>query len=221
MIDHHIQKKVINSLVETESARYSELKPDNVEGNVFAYHLQNLVKQDLILKNSDGSYSLTSTGKLFGINGSLKNKDLLKQAHSIILLCIREGDSWLLRKRLVQPMYGKLGFMHGESLAGESINESAKRILDYRCGLNGEFSIKGSGFICIKEKGQLVAYSNFTLIEVDNISGKLIKEDSHGQNIWYENPEFESEEMIPSMFDIVNELKKPGMFFLDKSYNLE
>ncbi len=221
MIDHHIQKRVIRLLVENENARYSDLKPKNIEGNVFSYHLQNLIKRELIAKDSEGSYYLTSIGKLYGINSSTKNKDILSQAHSIILLSVKENNKWLLRKRLVQPMYGKIGFMHGEPMAGETIFESAKRILEYRCGLNGVFKVRGTGFICIKEREELVAYSNFTLLEGTDLTGVFYEKDSHGENTWYENPDFSSQEMIPSMLDMVSKIERPDMFFLDKTYSID
>lgn len=220
MIEHHIQKQIITDLVECEFARYADLKPSNIEGNVFTYHLKNLITQKYIMKNDDGAYCLTNKGKLYGINSSIKSKDLLEQAHSIILLYIRNKDRWLLRKRLVQPMHGKIGFIHGEPISEETIEETGKRILLTRTGLEGDMTVKGSGYIMIQDDISMIAYSNFTLLEVNNLKGEMIKLDSHGENMWLENPDFNSSEMIPSMPDLVSAINSTGLFFMDKKYTV-
>lgn len=221
MTEHHLQKQIIAALVEAETARYADLKPKHIDGNTFTYHLHSLEKQKFIIKNSDGLYELTNKGKLYGINSSLKKAELFEQAHSIILLSIRDGNSWLLRKRLVQPLYGKIGFIHGEPVAGETILEAATRTLARRTDLEGTFAVKGSGYICMNHADELVAYSHFTLVEVGDVRGKLKEADSHGENIWLEQPDFNSPDMIPSMPALAAELEKPGIFFVDLSYSLD
>lgn len=222
MVDHYLQKRIISDLVEHEASRYADLKPAHIEGNVFTYHLRSLIKQKLITKNDDGTYCLTSEGKLYGINGSVKAHELLAQAHAIILLSIRDGHGrWLLRKRLVQPMFGKTGFIHGEPQAGETVEAAAARILQRRTGLTGDMNVKGSGYICLEEGGELIAYSAFTLLEVTVLRGDLITADAHGENTWHQEPDFNSKEMIPSMADLAEELEKPGLFFLDKTYGVD
>lgn len=218
---HHLQKRVIKILVEHDTARYRDLKPDNVDGNVFTYHLSSLIKEGLAMKNDDGTYCLTSRGKLYGINSEMKKADFLEQAHSIILISIKNDDKWLLRKRLVQPMYGCVGFIHGEPRPEESIEESAARILLRRTGLkSGGFSFKGSGYIRIYDEESLVSFTHFSLIEAADIDGELIESDPHGENIWLDSPVFDQDDMIPSMKDIAVEMNKPGTFFLDKKYRV-
>lgn len=221
MIEHHLQKKIIADLVECETARYADLKPENIDGNTFTYHLRALTEQKFIIKNTNGKYELTNKGKLYGINSSLPKKDILRQAHSIILLSIRDGDKWLLRKRLVQPMYGKIGFIHGEPAAGKTIFEAAAETLHRRTELSGNFTIKGSGYVCLHENNELLAYSHFTLLEVTNLQGELKTKDSHGENMWLENPDFSNADMIPSMKDVAQHIEKPGVFFADLSYQIK
>ncbi len=220
MIEHHLQKQIIADLVECETARYTDLKPKHIEGNIFTYHLQSLLKEKFIQKTSDGKYQLTNKGKLYGVNSSLKKQDLLNQAHSIILLSIQDSDKWLLRRRLVQPMYGKIGFIHGEPVAGETVLESAARILHRRTELSGNFSTRGSGYVCLKNNDDLIAYSHFTLIEVSDLNGQLREGDSHGENVWITNPNFSDADMIPSMQDLVNATNASSLFFLDLSYSV-
>jgi len=221
MIDHHIQKRIIVDLVECESARYADLKPKHIEGNVFTYHLHALVRQKFIEKGEDGRYSLTQKGKLYGINTSLKPQDFLEQAHSIILLCVRDGNRWLLRQRLAQPLYGKIGFIHGEPRPGETVYESAARILHTRTNLRSTFAVRGSGYIHLTLAGQTVAYSHFTVLEAGEVQGILRAQDTHGINEWLENPNFSAENMIPSMPTLVQHLQKDELFFVDLQHELQ
>jgi hypothetical protein len=222
MVDHHIQKKIIAKLVDSKSARYGDLKPDSLEGNVFTYHLHNLIKQKLISKKEDGSYQLTAKGMLYGINSKLSSVDYLEQAHSVIFIsAVNEQGQWLLRKRLAQPMYGYIGFMHGEPKAGQTIQQSAEEILKYRTGLRGDFEFKGSGYVHMHQKGETVAYTSFSLVTLKNIRGDFIAKDFHGENSWYNEADILSNEnMLPSMTDIIKKIKEPGLFFLEKSYEI-
>lgn len=221
MVEHHIQKHIIAVLVEHDGARYAELRPKDVDGNIFTYHLRALIAAKLIAKREDGKYVLTTQGKLFGINSSLTKDVSLRKAHSIILLSISDANGrWLLRRRHVQPMCGSIGFIHGEPTAGEPVAIAAANILARRTTLQGAFVVKGSGYVCLTHATELVAYSAFTLIEVTNLEGTLREADSHGENLWLSTPDFSSPAMIPSMADLVHLITRPGLFFLDKSYEI-
>lgn len=221
MIEHHLQKKVIADLVECETARFADLKPNHIDSNVFTYHLQVLLKQKFITKTTEGTYELTNKGKLYGINSSLRKHDLLAQAHSIILLSVRDENRWLLRRRSVQPLYGKIGFIHGEPIAGETILAAANRILHKRTELKGALTVKGSGYVCLSDDKDLVSYSHFTLLEANNLQGTLKDSDAHGDNLWLQSPDFSSGEMIPSMQTLVEQITKSNLFFLDLSYRIQ
>lgn len=218
---HHVQRDVIKKLVETTGARYSDLKPKTLEGNVFTYHLKSLISQKLVQKDRDSLYSLTSEGKLYGINSSQNKKFTLYQAHSIILIYSLIDGLWLVRKRLVQPMFGKYGFIHGEPIAGKTIIEAAKYTLLRRTSLTADFTVIGSGFIHISENNETVSYVNFTMLLAVNLKGEMIEKDVHGENKWVTYSELMSLDLIPSMCDLINAVKNSEMFFLDLSYDVE
>lgn len=221
MLDHHLQKKILAQLVEAKTARYADLKPKDIEGNVFTYHLQMLTKQQLIHKNEEGHYELTSKGKLMGINATAASRELLSQAHAILLLCVRDKQGrWLLRRRLVEPMHGKIGFIHGEPHAYATINEAAEAILERRTGLIATFEVAGSGYVRLFDETELVAFSQFTLLTTNNATGTLKERDSHGENSWHEMPDFSGDDMIPSMPAIVEALSAEQPFLLDLRYDL-
>lgn len=220
MTEHHIQKDLLHKLVLTDSARFSELRPKDVDSNVVTYHLQQLVKQKLVIKNDTGEYSLTELGKIAGTTVKLSKKELLEQAHPILLLALRDGNKWLLRKRKAQPLLGKTGFTHCEPKMDEPAVDTATIEFEKRTGLKATFTPKGFGYIRFMKEGELVSFTNFTLLLADSFEGELVKNAGNGENDWHELPENNSEHMIPSMQDLIKKIQEPGFFYLDKSYDI-
>lgn len=221
MLDHHLQKDILIKLVVCESARFAELKPKNIDGNLFTYHLQQLIRQKYVKKNDDGSYCLTAQGKALGINSQLSPKEYLEQAHSILLLAVRRDDSWLLRRRLAQPMFGRYGFVHGEPLASESAPETAAKILTLKTGLSATFTPRGSGYIRIFLDDALESFTSFTLLEAHDLKGTLKSKVGNGENSWLTSPDFTGEDMVPSMASLVDALEaSENNFYVELSYHL-
>jgi hypothetical protein len=221
MLEHHLQKQIIATLVSKDSARFSELRPEHTDSNVFTYHLNALVAHGFVSKDSEGNYRLTNSGKLLGVNVSEKAGAMLEQAHSILLLVVRQGNKWLLRRRLVQPMRGKYGFIHGEPRAGQKIAEAATAILEERTGLTASFIVRGSGFISSWENVALESYTHFVLLEAGELSGELCESDEYGENIWLSAPDFTADTMIPSMEALTDQLQSSeNLFFVDLKYTI-
>lgn len=221
MPEHHLQRDILHLLVTSESARFSELKPKDIDGNVFTYHIQQLIKQKLVQKSTDGTYSLTARGKATGINILLTPTELLEQAHSVLFMAVRnENGDWLLRRRKAHPVFGKAGFIHGEPVLGESVTTTAAKVVQAKTGLNAEFIVRGSGYIRIFQSDAMESFTHFTLLETRNPSGQLINGSVTGENIWLRTPDFRADDMIPSMPDLVEALAEPGIFFRELSYQL-
>src|SRR6476646_2791634 len=108
---HHIQKSVIDVLASKDPAHYSDLKPADMDGNQFTYHLKQLLSDKLVQKNDDGTYSLTQKGRKYLVH---RFEDPVESAHTVFLVVIRHADKVLLRERKVQPLQGYVGFIHGE-----------------------------------------------------------------------------------------------------------
>ncbi len=220
MQEHHLQRDLLYKLVTNDCLRFSELRPKNVDSNVITYHLQQLIKQKLVVKNDKGMYELTELGKVAGINITLSKKELLEQAHSILLMVLRDGDSWLLRQRKAQPMFDKVGFVHGEPVAHEDALVTAKNDFFKRTGLTADFQPKGFGYVHLMRGDKLESYVHFTLFEAEKYSGELIEHVRNGVNYWVKNPDFNDSSMIPSMPEMVEAIKSSGMFYFDESYDI-
>lgn len=221
MHEHHIQKQILLSLVLGDGLRFADLKPPDIDSNVFTYHLKQLIKEKLVIKQEDGLYQLTPLGRVGGINIHLSKKQLLEQAHSIILMCLRtKQDGWLLRKRIAQPMYGRVGFVHAEPIAEEPALETATRCFEERTGLSAVFRPAGSGYVRLLHSNDLESFTHYTLFTADKYTGDFIKIRRNGENYWDKKPDFQDPSMIPSMPDLVKLLEKDVLFYADLNYQV-
>jgi hypothetical protein len=129
---HHIQKSIIELLGFHTSLRYSELKPHGLDGNIFGYHLKQVISDKYVCKIDDGSYALSTKGRDFFVR---RFENTQTSAHSIFLIVVKRKNSYLLRRRKVQPFIGKVGFIHGEPTPGMPIQEAARRRLKQNLAL--------------------------------------------------------------------------------------
>lgn len=221
MLNHHLQKQILNKLITAPTARYAELKPADIESNVFTYHLHQLIRDGLVEKCQDGSYCLTSSGKAAGITSKLSSSQLEQQAHAILLLlAIDDTKGWLLRKRIVHPLYGRTGFIHGEPRHDEPVTETAVRRFKQKTGLSASFTVSGSGYIRIYKQEELESFTQFTLLKAESITGTLLDKDTTGVNEWHKNPDLSDDSYIPSMKDLVALHGKDELFFADLTYHI-
>ena len=137
---HSIQIKILQDLLYKEYIKYSDLKPKEMEGSQFTFHLEALIKESLIKKSSQG-YSLTAKGKEVSNRMDYGDIDIKTQAKiSAVLCCIREEDGvtqYLLYTRKKNPFWGYQGFPTGKVKRGEDISEAATRELLEEANLDG------------------------------------------------------------------------------------
>lgn len=212
---HHIRREALDRLATAESLRYGELKPVGLDGNVFTYHLKGLIVDRLVRKSEGGDYSLTQAGREYIVR---RFEDPMLSAHSIYLIILKRGSEYLLRSRIVQPLLGWSGFIHGEPLAGVDIIEGAnKRLLD-KTGIQGvELSVVGSALISQYLHDELQSFSHAVLIFGETDMDITINEDETGVNYWAELETADG--LLPSSYDIVRAIQSRVAWF-EESYRL-
>jgi ADP-ribose pyrophosphatase YjhB (NUDIX family) len=214
---HHIQKSIMDKLATSETKRYGELKPAELDGNVFGYHLKALLIEKYITKSEQGDYTLTQKGKDYIVH---RYENPLLQAHSIFLIALSRGDEWLVRERLVQPLVGMIGFIHGEPAAGEPIQKTAERRLAEKTGLNTPLRVHSNGFISITRDGILESYSNAVILVGETDQEITIAGDATGRNFWLQTADMSSKSVLPSCNDIIMRIKNSDTSPFELSYNL-
>lgn len=220
MIEHHIQKKIVRLLGATESAHFSEIKPEGLENNAFQYHLKQLIAAGIIEKNKDGTYDLTSKGTGEYIVSHLSRDENAMQAHAVLLLAVQRDDKWLLATRAVKPQQGQAGFLHGEPVWNEDILATATQRLQAKTGLRADFEVKGNGFIRITEGGAYSSFVQATLLYATNPTGDFDASGSYTKIDWYSTEELQKLALIPSMPHLFEVLQGTKPTFFDLSFEL-
>jgi len=218
---HWIQNHVLRQLILFSDRRYADLKPANVEGNLFMYHLRQLIKEKLVQKRPDGRYELTGPGQIYADRLSLETfKPRLQPRIVTLIACQDRQGRWLLYRRKRQPLIGQVGFPYGKLHQGEAVQKAAERELKEKTGLTGTLQHRGDGYITIVEQGNVVSQVMFHLFYGKNLQGKLKVNTNIGQAFWGDPAEVEKSELIRSVPDILTLLAKHSRsrFFAELSY---
>jgi len=223
MLDHHLQREIVFKLAFTPSARFSDLKPGDVENKLFTYHLQKVLKEGYVIKSEDGLYTLTPEGRRLS-TGVLDDhqKLVVERPLSVLFLIVRRKSdgAWLLYERQTHPMLGFRGFMHAHPSAISDCAEVAKHHCQTKTGLTGDFTALGGGYIRVYEGAKLESFTHFTLLYCDDIQGELTPNDSHATYFWEQNPDFTADKVFPvePLLKEFYDAKQP--FFIDKTYTI-
>lgn len=129
LVEHHIQREIVRRLLLAESLRFSQLKPDGLENNIFMYHIRQLVKNQVVEK-VNGKYQLGINGLRYADNISSQSFMPSRQPKliSVVVLMNAKGEL-LFARRHRQPYIGTLMFMSGKQHFGEDPKAHAEREL--------------------------------------------------------------------------------------------
>lgn len=219
MLDHHIQRAIVYHLAFLERARFSDLKPDDIENKLFTYHLKKVMAAGLVEKDVDGLYRLTPEGRRLGTHAYENDQTQLYKAVSVLFLLVRrKSDSaWLLYRRKNHPLRDRVGFMHAEPNTSELVTVTAQNALHEKTGLEGVFSVAGSGYFRVFEDGELESFTHFTLLVCEDATGELRASDDQATYWWEATPDFSDKTMLPNMPLLIAAYERGGMFFIDET----
>lgn len=144
---HYYQSEIIKKLMYNPRLKFSNLQIEGLSSKHFNYHLQELVKLDLIKKN-ENVYELTILGKEYVAKvdeASMQIESQPKVNVGVLVERVNEygKKEYLLSKRLKHPYYGKVGGITGKVRFGEKTEDTARRELFEETGLTGDFQFSG------------------------------------------------------------------------------
>jgi 8-oxo-dGTP pyrophosphatase MutT (NUDIX family) len=231
-----IQNNIISKLKNSKSLRYSELQPKDIPNDLFNYHLQHLVKKELIIKNPKG-YSLSERGIRYVADPYPNNNvvsSLFKVNVITIVSRVRNGKIEILNQvRKSNPSFGKVGVMGGVVLKGELIEDAAKRKFKQETGLDAEFKHIGTERRIMYKNGELFSDLLFPIMYSSKCTGELLVDSDFGHNMWVsinqaiksESGEFDSIRSINIVLKAIknNKIKNLPIFFKEEiqSDNIE
>jgi 8-oxo-dGTP pyrophosphatase MutT (NUDIX family) len=221
MLDHHIQRSIVYSLVFSPSLRFSELQPDDIDSKLFTYHLKKVISAGYVQKYDDGTYALTPEGRRIG--KSIQRHDrFMDQAYSILLLAVRRpsDNAWLLYTRSTHPLIGLTGFMQATPMPSEDITVTAARTCLEKTGLTATFSTLSSGFFRVFEGNALESFTHFTLLVSTDPSGDLTPHDEFGTYEWVLDPDFTADSMLPTAATLARLATDRSPSFVEKTFTL-
>ncbi|MBN1263747.1 MAG: NUDIX hydrolase [Candidatus Pacebacteria bacterium] len=139
---HQQQLKILDGLLFSLSAKYSELKPILMENSQFVFHLERLIKMGLIKKGRAG-YQLTTAGKEYANRIYVRDLKIIRQVKSTTVICACKEKNhqrfFLVYQRLKHPFFGCWGFPTEKPRWGEKLITAVAR------GLKEEASLRGEG----------------------------------------------------------------------------
>lgn len=216
---HRLQQHILHQLIHNHRLRYADLKPADVEGNLFMYHLKQLIKQGLVLKCDDGRYELSAEGQAYADRLSLKTLTPRAQPRIVTLIVLQnEAGEYLLYRRKRQPLLGMIGFPYGKIHLGETVAEAANRELKEKTGLSAELTHRGDGYVTIYTAEQPISQIMFHLFIGRQPLGKLKKGTTAGVPLWSSLSVLEPAEVMPSVYDLAKLVTASEKFFVELVY---
>jgi ADP-ribose pyrophosphatase YjhB (NUDIX family) len=211
---HDLQKHILKTLTVRKKARFADLKPKTVEGNLFVYHLKTLIREGYI-ENKDDKYTLTSKGKNFVDRVSFETFKERIQPKIVTLIALKnKKQEYLLYKRTRVPFSGYIGFPYGKIHLEERVADAATRELLEKTGLEATLKHRGDVYITVHDETELISHTLFHIFSGDNPRGNL-RTDSHiGECFWAHIEDIPKENRIPGLSQIKKLLDKShGLFF--------
>lgn len=127
-IKHHIERSILSYLMTHEYARFSDMRPDKVDTNLFSYHLKLLIKRDFVTKTDKG-YTLSRHGLVYVDRVNADKMRVRTQPKIITMLLIQDGyGKILLQRRDKQPYINTWTLPYGKlHIDDESVLMAARR----------------------------------------------------------------------------------------------
>jgi len=215
---HNIQRKILKKLLYAESLTYSQMRPEGVESNHFAYHLEQLLHADIIRKYGK-QYSLAPQGLAMVDRLSQEKMVDRLQPHILTVIDItNKAGQTLLFRRSFQPYIHRLGFPLGKTHLEETVGQAAARELEEKTGLT-DIPLIQRGIVYLHNTQQ-----GFTITKAlchvfqGSVSEALPTTSSHrGSCEWVDTATLTAEDVMPGFFETkaLLETKQSGLFFAE------
>jgi 8-oxo-dGTP pyrophosphatase MutT (NUDIX family) len=132
---HNVQYSILTLLMTNKVLRFSELRPNRVDSNLFQYHLKKLITDGYIEKVS-GGYTLSARGLNYADrhSSSLKAERSQPKIIAIVIVLNAKGEVLVLQKPQ-QPWLDTYHLPAGKVHDGEPIAVAGRRELLEKTGL--------------------------------------------------------------------------------------
>jgi len=193
----NLETQILFSLMYTPQLSFNRLWNKNGRSNKFAYYLQKLQKEELIVKEGK-KYSLTAKGKqratyINGKTGKVTQKPLLAVA-----VILKHRGKYLMLQRTKEPFHGFWGFPGGKiEFSNYPLEQAAESLLE-DAGLRCQLQLKGIFFSKTYHAGKQLYNHQIFIVKGTEPSGHLLPLTAKGKNKWASRSEILSLKTIPN-----------------------
>jgi ADP-ribose pyrophosphatase YjhB (NUDIX family) len=182
----YVQELIIGRLITSEGLRYSKLRPEDVDDDLYNYHLQELVKKGYVEKNKDNLYVLSDKGKEHAQKFDAAGKFYGHNTIMIAAHVFNEAGEVLMQKRPRHPYKGDIyPGIAGKVLPGESFEEASSRKLAEETGLECIFTFIGAvRSIRRQPDGSVFEDSIYHHCVGNDPQGELLEKTVFGEHFW-------------------------------------
>jgi hypothetical protein len=184
----YIQRGILIRLKTVGMVPYTELKPDDLTGNSFNYHLRHVLSQGLIEKAGDQQYRLTAKGRLLADNVSLETMKLkLRPTVGMVIILKSKVHGTLLYHSNRAPLRDLVGLPFGKIRLGDTLENTFARMLSKRgIGIERVDNVESLGMAAIRylEDDQLVAHRIAAVWSASYDGPAITTATNHGKSFW-------------------------------------
>lgn len=212
-ISHHIQIHIISVLLRQKTARFRDMRPPKVDSNLYSYHLRSLLKNDYVVKNTNG-YQLGRKGL---INIDRISEESMKprfQPKVITMFLIQDnGGNVLLQKRTKQPFIDTWTLPNGKvHIDDQSIAEAASREVKEKIGLDNQNPIHaGDAYVRVFDSAGLLTSTLVHIFKFNN--DEIIPSDNLK---WIKPYKLAEEDLAPGVQAVATRTFLGGPFFFEE-----
>jgi ADP-ribose pyrophosphatase YjhB (NUDIX family) len=200
---HHIQRKILQQLMYAPSLNYAGMRPPGVESNHFAYHLEQLIREKLIVKDGR-SYTLTDKGLAFTDRANHETMSPRLQPHIVTSVHITNDQGHMvLYEHLFQPYLNLYGPPQGRLHYAEHVAEAAERELFEKSGLRGvALTHRGMVYIHTTKAGAEVSKILAHILSGTTTGTPELTESQDGTAIWKDPAQLRKNECMPGFMEV-------------------
>ncbi len=209
---HEIERHVLKTLSLSVNARYRDIKPGRIEGNIFTYHLKKLANDGYITSKND-FYKLTPSGKRLVDKMSFTTLTERIQPKIVTILVIEKNERFVFYKRSHSPFKGLIGFPYGKIHMEEKLADAARRELSEKTGLTTSLKHRGDVYLLIHDEEELITHMLCHVFYGKDPKGMLESEMDKGECFWSNLQDVSQKELMPGVKQIMNLVKKSSDHF--------
>jgi hypothetical protein len=204
-LNHHLQRQILLKFLHNDKRPYSQILIDGMSGNSFLYHLKALLREKLISKTLDQTYSITPLGKLVLDSIAFdSSRFLLRPTIGLFLLARHsESNKYMLYESARQPFIGQTGFLFGKMPIGQSY-EALCEYMTSRRNISSYKVEKSTPINMIyRVSGEVISHRTGVLMEISVDSIQSDRRTDAGTTIWRELDD-PSLALLPEVKEVVS-----------------